>query len=58
MVTTKFVDLFEISNFVPQHFFHIVYFGGKIESLIFRKMFLMDKSRTIGICYQQKKMFI
>ena len=47
MVNTKVVDLFEINNFSFQDFFHIVYFGGKIESLIFIKMFFKNKRKDI-----------
>ena len=44
IVNIKFVDLFEVNNFFFSTFFrYFVYFGGKIEFLIFIKSFLMNK---------------
>ena len=39
MVIAQFVDLFKIKNFVLTLLPYLVYFGGKIEFLIFRKAF-------------------
>ena len=49
MSTRKFLDLLEINNFFSQYYFpYVVYFGGKFEFFIFRKTFLMNKTRTVG----------
>ena len=44
MVTRKFVDLFEINNFVAQHFVNI--FPGKLNFLFEKKRFLDKTIRT------------
>ena len=49
MVSSKFVELFEIMNFVFLTIFpYLVYFNGKIEFSIFTETFFMDITRTIG----------
>ena len=47
MVTRKFVELVDIKNFFLTIMPYLIYFGEKMEFVIFTKTLFMDETRTV-----------